>query len=340
MRTFGWLLVLGSVVLGCRDESGGPASPLQRNAAIIPAGLTEVTVAPILIARDINDQGVVVGPLTPFPNSRAGVRYPDGRVINLGVLPGDHWSDASAVNNVGQVVGRSGNNTTGVIRAFIWDAERGMRWLGTLGGGVDQPASINDRGVVVGTSQLTAGSVYPTTAFLWQSNAGMTDLGALIGDRAGSGAFDINARGQVVGTSVRGPFLWQRDLSTTFLPFPQGASAEGINAQGAIVGSYFNASLGKNQAYRWSLATGFVTLSPASADHGASTAISDDGTVVGIVISGGVVRAFVFRDVFDSALGFSGAEGVNNCGVASGFTSSVGAIWVPSGVPLTGICPR
>ena len=103
--------------LGCRADSSGPAAPLQPMAAVIPAaGFTEVSVAPILIARDINDKGVVVGPLTPFPSSRGGVRYPDGRVINLGVLPGDDWSDAHGINNIGQVVGRSGNSSTAVTR--------------------------------------------------------------------------------------------------------------------------------------------------------------------------------------------------------------------------------
>ncbi|MCX7424221.1 MAG: PEP-CTERM sorting domain-containing protein [Planctomycetia bacterium] len=67
----------------------------------------------------------------------------------LGALEGGDWSRARAINNLGEVVGEVGfglNET----RAFIWDAENGMRPLesaqGTLRGAYD----INDAGQIVG----------------------------------------------------------------------------------------------------------------------------------------------------------------------------------------------
>ena len=142
-----------------------------------------------------------------------------------------------------------------------------MRWLGTLGGGDDQPWAINDRGVVVGASSLTRGALFPRTAFLWELKRGMIDLGALIGDQVYSAAYDINVQGYVVGESVKGPFLWRDETSNRILPFPSAAYALGINRLGVVVGQYWNASLGKTQSYRWTQLRGFVNLGPSTGDH-------------------------------------------------------------------------
>ena len=88
-------------------------------------------------------------------------------------------------------------------------AQSSMTDLGTLGGCCSIAAGINERGQVVGESQIESGQ---THAFLWQ-NGTMTDLGTLGGSY--SYANGINARGQVVGGSqtVSGEnhaFLWQK----------------------------------------------------------------------------------------------------------------------------------
>jgi probable HAF family extracellular repeat protein len=314
-------------------------------AAVVPVPrYTEVPLTPLLIARGINDKGIAVGQLTTYPAQRGGVRYPSGRVITLGVLPGDDWSDASAINNVGQVIGRSGNSTTGVVRTFVWDVEGGMRWLGTLAGHGDQAAAINDRGVVVGMSNLVAGAPYPFTAFIARPKGQLLNLGTLLGSPAYSGASDINDIGQVIGDSEFGPFLWSSEGGVSFLPFSLGTYATGINRSGVIVGSYYNATRGKRQGFRWSSLQGFIDLGPANGDYGAAAQIGNNGTVVGLWIIGGKTRAFAGKgdDIFEIGGDGSNALAVNNCGVASGYASggngSYAAMWIPRGIALTGIC--
>ncbi len=106
-------------------------------------------------ATAINDVGQVVGKATLSgdlaehaflitPQGGAWFRDSDldGRndlMIDLGTLNGSDNSEATAINNAGQVVGDSGSH------AFLWDAVNGMI---DLGGGT--PAAINANGQVTG----------------------------------------------------------------------------------------------------------------------------------------------------------------------------------------------
>ncbi|MCG3141822.1 MAG: hypothetical protein HDKAJFGB_03151 [Anaerolineae bacterium] len=109
--------------------------------------------------------------------------------------------------------------------------------LGTLSGGITKGYGINEKGQIVGISQI--GSYMH--AFLWDDGT-MTNLGAL--GSYGSWAYDINDAGQVVGGSYVGEefhthaFLWQngamQDLGTMGGP---DSYAVGINSAGQAVGS-------------------------------------------------------------------------------------------------------
>ncbi len=70
-------------------------------------------------ANDISDTGVIVGSVGPssFPGlfGKAAAWMPDGSggytIVQFGTLPGHVTSDATAVNNVGDIIGWSSNGT-------------------------------------------------------------------------------------------------------------------------------------------------------------------------------------------------------------------------------------
>ena len=135
------------------------------------------------------------------------------------------------------------------IHPFLWTQPGPMRDLGTFGGDNGQASWINDAGEVVGKADLPGSETHD--AFLWKSGV-LNDLGTLPGDSC-SNAYQINSRGQIVGTSedqilcgITGEhaFLWENggpmvDLNTLI---PPGSSlqlkfAYAINDRGEIVGT-------------------------------------------------------------------------------------------------------
>jgi probable HAF family extracellular repeat protein len=55
-------------------------------------------------------------------------------MTDLGTLPGGDHSNATAINDLGQVVGHSSTNGPGNYHAFIYDEVSGMTDLGNFGG--------------------------------------------------------------------------------------------------------------------------------------------------------------------------------------------------------------
>ena len=199
-------------------------------------------------AYGINDSGQVVGCLING-TSTAFLWDPVGGMRDLGYIPsvGTGWTEARAINNLAQVVGFDG--VPGEIagfggEAFLWQDGVGMRGLGSMiAGGMSRANGINNASQVVGVAQTQHGRA----AFVWDSAAGMVDLGALGSTGEGtdlSEAFGINDVGQIVGKSNGRAFLWEgghmEDL--TGLLDDSGSAwreldcAYGINANGWIVG--------------------------------------------------------------------------------------------------------
>lgn len=142
----------------------------------------------------------------------------NGRVIDLGVLPGGLWSVATDLNDRDEVVGYG--SASGGTHAFLWKDGR-MRDLGTLPGGTDSYAEgINNAGDVVGNSTAPSGP-YTRHAVRW--HAGRTiDL-----DPEGQASFakDITDDGWIVGhrflpedpMNARAT-AWWHGIPTTLVP--------------------------------------------------------------------------------------------------------------------------
>ena len=81
------------------------------------------------------------------------------RLHDLGTLPGSDYSEATAINNRGQVVGSS-TFSSGPSHAFLYENGT-MVDLGTLPGGfTSQALGINDRGQIVGYSNTGNGQYH------------------------------------------------------------------------------------------------------------------------------------------------------------------------------------
>ncbi len=225
------------------------------------------------IAIGINNLGQLVGwaengirdstcaTATPFQVYHVdAVKWePNGKIEKLRPLTemGDTVAFSFGINDRGQAVGSSGTcatqglppaNVTG-LHAVRWERDGSPTYLGTLGDAhntkFNAAGSINEWGVVVGTSQYTDGT---THAFLWRKATGMRDIGTLPGAFATIApcCHTINNRNEVVGFSVDGngptAFLWRDNVITdlnSLLPANSPLHllfAESINDSGEIVG--------------------------------------------------------------------------------------------------------
>jgi probable HAF family extracellular repeat protein len=235
-------------------------------------------------------------------------------VEDLGTLPGDTSSVATAINASGDVVGWSaGPNGS---RAFVFTDLGGMVALPGL---PDRPQTvardINEAGEVVGAA--AAGGTDLGHAVLWTGGA-IHDLGTL-----GAGAFSeargINNVGQVVGSSytdggsmlgVHGFLYTQADGLRDLTPDSDTGAATDINDAGQVTG--YKTAPGGYHAFRWD-GGGFVDLGvlPDFA-HSFGWAINASGQVAGnsTSSSGNSERLFRFTD--GSGLQDLGGTGEHN----------------------------
>ena len=269
-----------------------------------------------------SENGEIDPLVSGFPELRA-VLWKNGQIADLGTLPeGGYESAANAINSRSQVVGLATNTTPDSnsliglgyqTRAFLWDQERGMQDLGTLGTGTDAEAIlVNDQDQIVGESYVNstpsaycAAVDFPLTtdAFLWEDGE-MKDLGTFGGTC--TLAFDLNNHGEVVGFSTlagdqfQHAFLWARG-SLHDLPNTLGgnnANAIQINEAGDAVGF---ASLPDDQTYHATLWTnsGMTDLGTLEGDQCSfADTVNATRQVVGqsATCDFGQVRAFLWEN--------------------------------------------
>jgi probable HAF family extracellular repeat protein len=271
-------------------------------------------------ALAVNDRGQVVGiasntipdPFSGFGTQGRAFLWQNGAKQDLGTLGTGTFAIATFVNKHGQVAGAAFTNT--IINpitllpnqdTFFWqDDGQGMQDIGTFGPGLSFPNAMNNRGQVVGQSDLPGGA--GTHAFFWDSKKKvLTDLGTLGG--SGSTAHWINDAGHVVGgasTPNDQSFhatLWKHgkitDLGTT--AGDPCTLAQSINSEDQIVGYTWDCNGTALHAFLWEDGGPMVDLNtlipPGSTlQLVMATSINDHGEIGGQgVTSNGDNHAFL-----------------------------------------------
>jgi probable HAF family extracellular repeat protein len=154
--------------------------------------------------------------------------------VDLGLAKGQKSSEATAINDLGQVVGVAGNG-----EGFFWSKATGN----ILVPGTSYFTSIDNQGAAAGFIYV---GYYQPHAILWSKTTGVTDLGTLGGGSTDSSeAFGISDNGQVVGystnsTGLGGAFVYSKAAGMLNLNTLENGNwflslAYGINSSGQII---------------------------------------------------------------------------------------------------------
>jgi probable HAF family extracellular repeat protein len=318
------------------------------------------------VASAVNNRGQVAGgALNTIPDPYTGTFLIPGAtqvhafrwtksqgLQDLGTLGGTD-SAAFFINERGQIAGWSFTNSTvnavtGIptLDPFLWENGK-MLDLGTLGGVLGKSFALNNRGQVVGESNVAGDQTcHP---FLWDKTEGMRDLGTLGGD--GGLATWLNDAGEVVGkadlSGASGPcdgselhhaFLWKNGAMTDLgtVGGDPCSIAEGINSKSQVVGEGTDCSH-ELQAFLWEdggPAVDLNTLIPPNLGLLLFEAfyVTDSGEIAALgTFSNGDIHAFVLIPCDEN---HSGLEGCDHRLVdATAEPQSPAPRYVPSGTP-------
>jgi probable HAF family extracellular repeat protein len=119
-------------------------------------------------AFDISERGDVVGHIGRTGRQHAFL-WQDGKMHDLGTLPGGQLSDASAINERGLIVG-AGQTKTGAVHAVLYERGKLTDLSTLLGKTFSDATAINERSEIVGAA--TSISTLEGHAVLWTLKRG------------------------------------------------------------------------------------------------------------------------------------------------------------------------
>jgi probable HAF family extracellular repeat protein len=238
-------------------------------------------------ANDINNAGQVVGSSSTTQQSQVlgplshAALWQGNTVTDLGVIPGTEESGASAINELGQIVGSSDrvDPETYEVTSYAFLYENGVLTALPVPSTEGYASDINDNGVIVGTMRA-AGGMSPWHAFIYADGV-VTDLNTRI--LSGSGlhllyAYGINNAGQIVGVAYDSRASYHAFLLT---PVASGTSGVSINDASVTEGDTGTRSMNFTVSLS-SAASGTVTVSYATGNNTATAGVdykSASGTV-------------------------------------------------------------
>jgi pimeloyl-ACP methyl ester carboxylesterase len=107
-------------------------------------------------ALDVNNHGAIVGESRFGTEVRGWVRHPDGRVVEVGPVPGLPSMDIAGISDDGVVVGTVGDGQlwSQNYQGFVWTEADGITLLGPLSGVIDIAPSGDYVGYIEGSATL------------------------------------------------------------------------------------------------------------------------------------------------------------------------------------------
>ncbi len=326
----------GSIVVGRSLGSQALATTWTAQGGMV--ALPNLAGRNFAVANDVNDAGLAVGTsaTTAFGSSPLPVMWNNGALSALTLPAGFSVGQANSVNAAGVVAGAVGSGVT--QRAVLYTGGVGSVITATTANGSFMTVAfgISDAGLVVG-SGIDPNNAAVNVGMVYDSVSGvMSTVGALPGTN-GALNFGVSNSGYVVGSSMLNQgagssFIWSAAGGMLPIPLPPATSqggARGVNDAGWVVGT-----AGGQFAVPYLYADGTTyalqSLLPAGTGWDLSTntsssalAITNDGTIVGTAVHGGLTHAY--RMVPVSSVPEPGSwalmlAGLACCGIRAGST--------------------
>ena len=273
------------------------ASKLTSLAALVAIALgstayaTQYTVTPIgtlggttTIVNGINSTGELVGWSLNNAGNTLAFLYNNGSMQSLGSLQTGGYSDATAINSAGQIVGYGSDN--GYTTPFLFN-NGSMQALPTFYGPSGQATGINSSGEIVG---------YTYDPNISSNASWVNSNGTSIDSRSGIVSTGINSSGAYVGIDSSNLAFLETGTSYQLLYMGQYSGAMGINSLGQVVG-YGGPSSLSYQPFLWNPSGLSQYLGTLGGANGSANAINSTGQVVGWADnSAGSQNAFLYSN--------------------------------------------